>query len=287
VIDRYQLPPWFSVFDFPNPNQHSDRRFQTTVSQQALFFLNSPFVLTQAERVAEKAAALARDQNGDPLTLLYRLILQRNPDAGEATAARQLLEEITTPAGPWRYEMARWPGGENRELQQLQPLPVFADNVWRTGRDFPEKGDLGYLCLRAGSGHPGNGTLAAVTAWNAPSAGTWEAVVDIEIPDTNSNGIVLLAAVESRVVWQKEIPPGPVSTHTIPLPTEGPASLRFAVANNGSATCDSFHWNIRLRQAGGGFVADQREDFRGGPTVNGLAVLAQSLLASNEFYFRP
>jgi hypothetical protein len=43
LIDRTNLPGTFRVFDVAGPDTHSPQRFQTTVPQQALFLLNSPF----------------------------------------------------------------------------------------------------------------------------------------------------------------------------------------------------------------------------------------------------
>ncbi|NUN69437.1 MAG: DUF1553 domain-containing protein, partial [Bacteroidetes bacterium] len=53
-IDRQNLPGMFRTFDFPNPDVSSAQRFATTVPQQALFLLNSPFVLEQARALAER-----------------------------------------------------------------------------------------------------------------------------------------------------------------------------------------------------------------------------------------
>ncbi len=47
-IDRQNLPGLFRAFDFPNPDATSPQHYLTTVPQQALFLLNSPFVLEQA-----------------------------------------------------------------------------------------------------------------------------------------------------------------------------------------------------------------------------------------------
>jgi hypothetical protein len=53
-IDRQNLPGLFRTFDFASPDTHSPRRYFTTVPQQALFMLNSPFI----ERVTRHVAAL-------------------------------------------------------------------------------------------------------------------------------------------------------------------------------------------------------------------------------------
>jgi hypothetical protein len=53
-IDRQNLPGMFRTFDFASPDATSPQRFETTVPQQALFLLNSPFVQEQARGVVEK-----------------------------------------------------------------------------------------------------------------------------------------------------------------------------------------------------------------------------------------
>ena len=48
LIERQNLPAFFRTFDFATPDGHSPQRFTTTVPQQALFLMNSPFVIEQA-----------------------------------------------------------------------------------------------------------------------------------------------------------------------------------------------------------------------------------------------
>jgi hypothetical protein len=52
LINRQDLPSTFRAFDFPVPDQCLERRPRTTVPQQALFALNSPFVLEAARSLA-------------------------------------------------------------------------------------------------------------------------------------------------------------------------------------------------------------------------------------------
>ena len=54
-VDRQNLPGLLRTFDFPAPNATSPGRFNTTVPQQALFMLNSPFVIQQAKSLANRA----------------------------------------------------------------------------------------------------------------------------------------------------------------------------------------------------------------------------------------
>ena len=51
-VERQNLPGIFRTFDFASPDTTSARRFQTTVPQQALFFMNSPFAIEDAMALA-------------------------------------------------------------------------------------------------------------------------------------------------------------------------------------------------------------------------------------------
>ncbi|MBT3667116.1 MAG: DUF1553 domain-containing protein, partial [Opitutae bacterium] len=95
-IDRQNLAPTLTSFDFANPNIHSPKRVETTVPQQALFALNHPFVLARARELAKKARLLA--PVGDPkridhlIPFFYQKILSRDPNPDEINIARSFLE---------------------------------------------------------------------------------------------------------------------------------------------------------------------------------------------------
>ena len=61
-VSRFQLDDYLQTFDFPNPNLSAERRYTTNVPQQSLFFLNSPFVHRQAERLVRR---LAKEAGGE------------------------------------------------------------------------------------------------------------------------------------------------------------------------------------------------------------------------------
>jgi hypothetical protein len=91
-IDRQNLPGTFRSFDMALPDTHAPQRFTTTVPQQALFLMNSPFVMEQAKALA------ARATETDPakrVAALYRLAYSRAPTADEAALA---LEFVKAPA---------------------------------------------------------------------------------------------------------------------------------------------------------------------------------------------
>src|SRR4029453_357652 len=53
-IDRQNLPGLFRTFDFASPDVSTPQRFVTTVPQQALFMLNSPFLVERARALVAK-----------------------------------------------------------------------------------------------------------------------------------------------------------------------------------------------------------------------------------------
>ncbi len=104
-IDRQNLPGMFRTFDFANPDATSPMRYQTTVPQQALFLLNSPFVQQQARLVAKRAEIDTRD-GAAKIERLYRLIYARAPLAEELRLGETFLQKATAEGGmtPWeRY----------------------------------------------------------------------------------------------------------------------------------------------------------------------------------------
>ena len=48
-ISRMELSPLLRLFDFPDPNLSGERRTETTLPQQSLFLLNSPFMVARAK----------------------------------------------------------------------------------------------------------------------------------------------------------------------------------------------------------------------------------------------
>jgi len=85
----------FRTFDFANPDTSSQLRFRTTVPQQALFLMNSPFVLEQARCVASRAEIKNANCPQDSVRGLYQVILQRSPTRDELDLGEKFLS-----AGP-------------------------------------------------------------------------------------------------------------------------------------------------------------------------------------------
>ena len=93
-VDRVNLDPLFTTFDFPSPDIASPERSQTLVPQQALFAMNDGFIISQARALAKKAQESA-GEGGDAsgaVDWLYRRVFQRLPTEPELALARRFLE---------------------------------------------------------------------------------------------------------------------------------------------------------------------------------------------------
>lgn len=93
LIDRQNLPGVFRTFDFANPDASNQGRFFTTVPQQALFLMNSPFVIQQAQNLVNRSEVSAAKTEAEKIQALYRLAWQRPPDKSEVRLAERFLAQ--------------------------------------------------------------------------------------------------------------------------------------------------------------------------------------------------
>ncbi len=99
LIDRQNLPAVFRTFDFANPDVSSQGRFHTTVPQQALFLMNSPFVLEQARRLAGRTEVECSPNQPEKLKALYRIVFQHLPNRAEVQLAEKFIAAQLSPGG--------------------------------------------------------------------------------------------------------------------------------------------------------------------------------------------
>jgi hypothetical protein len=91
MVQRTQRHPFLALFDGADPNASTPVRGQSTVPTQALYFLNDPFVHTQAKTMAAHLVAAASD-NAARLNLATRELYGRSPNDAE----RELMEHFLT-----------------------------------------------------------------------------------------------------------------------------------------------------------------------------------------------
>ncbi len=91
MIDRSGLPEMFNTFDFANPDISTGERVLTTVPQQALFMMNSPFIADQVRGILHREDMPKTGSADDKVRFLFRLTMQRPPTADELEAARKFI----------------------------------------------------------------------------------------------------------------------------------------------------------------------------------------------------
>jgi len=96
-VFRNKLPEVFEAFDFPDPNLVVGRRNASTVSTQALFLLNSPFMMDQARHAARTALADPKLDDAARVERAYRVTLGRLPAERERQIALAAVAGKTRP----------------------------------------------------------------------------------------------------------------------------------------------------------------------------------------------
>jgi Protein of unknown function (DUF1553) len=93
-IVREQLPEALALFDFPDPNGVAGERPVSTVPAQALYLLNNPFVIRQAEFAADRLRA-SSGTDADKVRRAYETFFARPPSDQEERAATEFLNGYT------------------------------------------------------------------------------------------------------------------------------------------------------------------------------------------------
>jgi Protein of unknown function (DUF1549)/Protein of unknown function (DUF1553)/Planctomycete cytochrome C len=106
-ISRHDLNATLRMFDFPDANITSEKRTETTVPQQQLFVLNSPFVVESAKALA---ARVQKDAKADPerVARLFALAVGRPATTEESAVALDFLKETDPAADQANVKLTRW-----------------------------------------------------------------------------------------------------------------------------------------------------------------------------------
>ncbi len=296
-IERQNLPAMFRTFDFATPDAHSPQRFITTVPQQALFMMNSPFVVEQARGVAAKSKAQSPKLKVEEF---YRLILARSPSKDELNPALDFINSATAPPlqnsntspSVWHYGYGYFDADAKKV--DFTPLPHFTGEGWQGGPTLPDN-KLGWVLLTAEGGHPGNDTRhAAIRRWIAPE----DLIVDVkgkfEQPSPQGDGIrgyVVSSRAGELARWT--IAPAKAADTTVArIEVKKGDSIDFIVDFNGALGYDNFLWEFRVKDIRNPANPNPtrwnaKADFTGAPpaSLTPWEKLAQVLLLSNEFVF--
>ncbi|MBI5774410.1 MAG: DUF1549 domain-containing protein [Verrucomicrobia bacterium] len=309
-VDRQDLPNLFRIFDFANPDASSPQRFETIVAPQALYLLNSPFMIDRVKNVAGRArkissaiqdASLTADQRR--VRAFYQLVYQREPTPRELQLGSRfflshppgdvLLPEVTA----WQYGYGAY-DAKSEQVTNFIAFTKFTGKAWQTGDKMPDE-KFGHLFLDAEGGHPGiTNTLAPVRRWVAPHDGHVSIRGEFSHGSTNGDG-VRATIVSSRTgrLGQWIALNNKVQAVLAGIEVRKGERLDFAtdcIANNSN---DTFKWApiIEMTDAepmvmtGQPTAWDAKQNFADPKnlpkTLNAWEEYAQVLLLANEFAF--
>lgn len=296
-VDRQFLPTTLRVFDFANPDLHIPQRSETTVPQQALFFLNHRLLLEQASRLAERSSP--RGEITAQLREMIRLAYQREATVDEIATLSEFLrsaaaepeQKPSATTKDWQYGF----GAVNEQTSKLDGftrLPHYTGSAWQGGTAWPDA-KLGWVQLTANGGHAGNDLAhAAVRRWVAPRDMTVriKSVLKHEVAAGDGvrgflmhsqTGKLGFAAVHNK---QAEF-------HVESLVVKSGDTLDFCVDIGGTLNSDMFTWEAEITSIGETAALPNAwrsvEDFRsqGQSRASALSLVAQALLSANEFLF--
>jgi hypothetical protein len=105
-ISRLSLNPLLALFDVPDPNIHADKRVETTTPLQKLFVMNSPFMVFQAEALAERLNAECGERHWQFIERAYALLYGRLPSDAEMRLGLEFLSGGNAKARQREYAQA-------------------------------------------------------------------------------------------------------------------------------------------------------------------------------------
>jgi hypothetical protein len=92
-VRRNFLPHVLQTFDFPTPFTAFGKRDVTNVPSQSLLLMNDPFVIHQAEIMADHLISTNAQPVDDRVRRIYQLLFSRNPTTEEQASARAFIQE--------------------------------------------------------------------------------------------------------------------------------------------------------------------------------------------------
>jgi mono/diheme cytochrome c family protein len=94
-VERQNLPGVFRTFDFASPDTTTPQRYITTVPQQALYLLNSPFAVQQAKAFATRPDVASLTDPAVRIQRMYRLAFSRAAEPDEVRLGAAFVQSAT------------------------------------------------------------------------------------------------------------------------------------------------------------------------------------------------
>ncbi|MBI1899900.1 MAG: PSD1 domain-containing protein [Planctomycetia bacterium] len=105
-IDRMDVPPMLTTFDFPSPTTTAPQRETTTVPAQALYLMNGSFAQETAARLWQRRDVASLADLPARIVRLHKIVFGREPSATELELAREFLSDNPSVEQQSRYAHA-------------------------------------------------------------------------------------------------------------------------------------------------------------------------------------
>jgi hypothetical protein len=284
-VERQNLPGLFRTFDFASPDTTSPQRFSTTVPQQALFLMNSPFLVQQAKELAHRPEVKAAKTDEERVQSMYRIAFNRSPDTDEIRLGNEFVgaqerEYAATNEPPvWLYGYG---------AKEFKTLPHYTGYAWQGGKDLPDP-QLGWVLLSADGGHPGDSDHPAVRRWRASFDGTISINGELHHPSEKGDG-VCARIISSRkgALGEWIAQNGKTAVNVERVEVKAGDWIDFVTDCRATIEHDSFSWAPIIKAQSRQWNA--KTDFAGPPReqpkrLGAWEKYAQVLLLANEFMF--
>lgn len=309
IVDRYDQATVPAMFDFANPDSHSPMRYATTVPQQALFLMNSPFLNKRAEQASKQTPVKGSAVDSLAIQSLYQRVLSRDPRPDEVEMAQRFAQDAEdlrkrSSAFVWSYGYGpvEKDAAGNHKLVSFTPFPHFGKtpqtkNRWMPAETIPSK-DFGHLFVAIGSGHPGKGN-AAVLRWTSPFENERIRISGIlKRGSERGNGVrgIIISSRTGIIVNHLTKPVESVDMKA-EIEVKLGEVLSFIVDSEGETDSDSYSWIPKIERiqtdSTTALITKADIDYCGPDAwplnrtkpQSPISQLAQVLMMSNEFQF--
>ena len=314
-IDRTHVPGDFLSFDFASPDTHASGRYLTTVPQQALFLMNSPFVIEQAQRLIARPEIAAAKTTRQKIEAIYRAVYARRPSMDEAQlglqfvvaqpaitlhalvpmgkdephAKAQTLTDRQSQTAAWQYGQGEYDEKAGR-LKSFVAYSSFVEGAWRGS---PMVGDPRQSTARlteVGGLTGRSPQVMAMRRWTAPFDG--RVAIKGEFIHDNDNacaecdgvqGWIVINSVKALGEWKAQL--SRAETNCDSIEVRAGDTIDFIVDGRSRHDDDEFKWPVKIARVGMNETWDSTADFlRPAPRpMNAWERYAQVLLSSVEF----
>jgi len=306
-VDRYDQASVPAMFDFANPDSHSPQRFNTTVPQQALFLMNSPFMRARADAIAKATPQNGTSLDSEAVRAMYHRILARDPKPDEV----ELAQRFATDATEFNAEKPfRWSYGAMNFTRTPDGKPVFSDfetftvltdrggggqKIWSPGPKIPDP-KWGHAFWANYGSHAAPDGFVVTARWHVPA--DMKIKIDSILSRSSDRGDGVRAWIynsRSGILAEQTCTP---QNKKVPVQLTADVkrgdTLCFIVHNEVGTDSDSFDWQPQIARADTGevlthaktdFCDASRWPFGRSKPQTALSQLAQVLLMSNEFMF--